>query len=166
MALVDLYRFDFRIYRSLWIKIERAKEKGERGLTGGGRIPALAHWWSTEGVLPLSWRSTARCTRSGPSRLGSGKGLRFSGCFLRRLQANGGTLGASGSDDVVYGEFLQMKDIRLSVRGGARGRGREGGMREGGGVAPLRRYRRISAAEIPNSGEKFCRDSGISGVEV
>jgi hypothetical protein len=35
---------------------------------------------------------------------------------------------------VVYGEFLQRKDARLSVRGGARGRGIERGMREGAGL--------------------------------
>jgi hypothetical protein len=37
----------------------------------------------------------------------------------------------SALQDIVYGEFLQRKDVRLLVRGGARGRGREGGMRGG-----------------------------------
>jgi hypothetical protein len=40
----------------------------------------------------------------------------------------------SALQNVVYGEFLQRKDVRLSVRGGARGRGREGGMRGGAGL--------------------------------
>jgi hypothetical protein len=70
---------------------------------------------------------------------------------------------SSALRDVVYDEFLQRKDVRLLVRGGARGRGREGGMRGGDGVAPPRRYRWISAAEIINSGEEFLFDGGDSG---
>jgi hypothetical protein len=41
---------------------------------------------------------------------------------------------ASALRDVVYSEFLQREDVRLSVRGGTRGRGREGGMRGSEGL--------------------------------
>jgi hypothetical protein len=160
MALNDLYRFDSRIYRSLWIKIERVKEKGERGLTGREEF-----WcWRTGGRRRGCSRCPRRRGKHGRDAEGIGElenVVSVSDFFLCRGRGAAGVVARAGvlrmrswaSYSLCSWPIWWHQCVRPRI-------GRILGTRGGGEVPHVGRDRARTAAVLWVSGKQFRRPGG------